>query len=164
VLTAIKENGQMNRDTSDVYDPGPTDMQLRALDSIGQEDLDLSDMSDPRVVKLLVLFWKGALTQVKTNELRVARLQGESMELRQDREDLRIEIARLQERVKASWLEIPISVGTGFAINMLTSNPSDQVGLVLLIISLVMLALLHGTDIVALAGRLRSTWKGNDNA
>jgi len=154
----------MNSDASLVYDPAPMDIQMRALDSIGLDDLQLSDISDPNVVKLFVFNQRVTLAQLKASEAKVTGLLEESMKLRQNREDLRIEIARLQERVKASWLEIPISVGSGFAINMLTNNIGDGVGWFLLIISLVMLAFLRGTDILkTLTGLPRMIRKGNDN-
>ena len=155
----------MNRDTPDVYDPNPMDMQMHALDSIGLDDLQLSDISDPNTVKLFVFNQRVTLAQLKASEARAAGLLGEGMKLRQDREDLRVEIARLQEQVKTSWLEIPISVGSGFAINMLTNNIRDGFGWFLLVISLTMLVFLRGIDILkALTGFSRMTRKGDDNA
>lgn len=155
----------MNRNTSVVYDPDPTDMQMHALENMGLGDLQLSDISDPNIVKLFVFNQQVTLAQLKASKAKATGLLGESMKLRQDREDLRIELARLQEQVKTSWLEIPISVGSGFAINMLTNNIGDGLGWFLLVISLMMLVFLRDINILkALTGFSRMTRKGDDNA
>lgn len=155
----------MNRDTPVVYDPDPTDMQMRALDGLGLDDLQLSDISNPDVVKLLVSNQRVTLVQLKACQAKADGVLSENTKLRQNREDLRVDIARLQERVKTSWLEIPISVASGFAINMLTDDIKDGIGWFLLIITLVMLVFLRGTDILKAPGELlRMIKRGNDNA
>jgi hypothetical protein len=80
------------------------------------------------------------LAQLKSSQGNEMRLQLEKGELQKDREDLRIGVAKLQSGARATLLEIPISVLSGFAINMLSTNPKDGVGWFMFIISLVMLS------------------------
>jgi hypothetical protein len=155
----------MNGDTSVVYDPDATDLQISALDNIGLDQPQLSDMSDPKVLRILLWYQRVTLEQLKASSRQRTDLEREGMQLRQAREDLRVHMARLEERVKGSWLEIPISMASGFAINTLTVNPRDGVGWFLLVVSLVMLVLLRGSDATAtIKGRLIGSAKGGENA
>ena len=78
---------------------------------------------------------------------------------------LKEHLDRLWYSAKAIWLEIPISIASGFAINMLTNEPTNGVGWFLLIISLILLVLLRFSDIRNTVDRyLPKSRKGEANA
>jgi len=160
--TGRREKREINHDKYDVYDP--MEIQLRALDAIRVDDLNLADLASPEVVRLFVHNQRVTLVQLRDSEARGDELRDENVELRRSREELRVDFARLQERVSASWLEIPISMSSGFAINMLADNvgDNDKTGWFLLIVSLVMLLFLRVRDILPAMERLVNQMKGKD--
>lgn len=132
-----------------VYDPDPTELQLQALRAISTEKLQTSDLTSPQVVQLLILNQQISLAQLKEAKSELAGLQRENSELKQDRENLRVDLAGLRERINVAWLEIPIGIATGFAINMLTSGTNTTLGWFLLLIGVVMLLYLRAGHVLS---------------
>lgn len=153
----------MNEDKPTVYDPAPMDMQIRAWDKISVEDLEASDLSSPQIVQILIHEQRVALTQLKASQIEVANLRGDSSKLKDEREYLRIQIATLESQVNATWLEIPISILSGFAINLLSSDAQNGLGWFLLILSVLMLVYLRGNQFIRYISQVRKA-KDNRNA
>lgn len=135
---------RMAEEKAIVFDPDPTDMQLSAWEQINVGKLQATDLCSPEAVQLLIHMQRVALAQLKTTKASETRLALEKGQLQEDREDLRVEVATLQSGVRTTWLEIPMSVLSGFAINMLSANPKDGVGWFILVLSLLMLVFLRG--------------------
>jgi hypothetical protein len=125
-----------------VFDP--TDMQLSAWEQIDVGKLQASDLCSPEAVQLLIHIQRVTLTQLKSTKASETRLAQEKGQLQEDREDLRVEVATLQSSIRTTWLEIPMSMLSGFAINILSASPKDGVGWVILVLSLLMLVALRG--------------------
>lgn len=127
-----------------VFDPDPTDLQMTAWEQIGVDKLQATDLCSPEAVQLLIHIQRITAAQLKTTKASESRLAQEKGHLQDVRENLRVEVATLQSGVRATWLEIPISVLSGFSINMLSANPKDGVGWFILVLSLLMLVFLRG--------------------
>lgn len=134
----------MHKENVIVFDPDSTDLQLNALEQINIDKLQATDLCSPEAVQLLIHMHRVALAQLKAARASEARLVLEKEKLQQDRENLRIDVATLQNGFHLTWLEIPMSVFSGFAINMLSSKPNEGVGWFMLILSLLMLLFLRG--------------------
>jgi hypothetical protein len=146
-----------------VFDPDPTDIQMTALGQINLENLQASDLCTPEAVGLLVHIQRVTLAQLKSSKTSESRLALDKDKLQEEKGDLRVQIAKLQSNVHASWLEIPISLLTGFAINMLSSSPANTdktVGWFMLVVGLFMLAFLRGGR--AISAVLKAIRKTNE--
>jgi hypothetical protein len=138
-----------------VYDP--TDYQLRDLDRMleAAEGLSVADLAKKPEAILLILRQQAAqLYELRASKNEIVELRTANMELRDDRESLRIGLAKLQERESVSLIEIPISIASGFAINMLTSNIQSGFGWLLLILSLSMLSVVRKSQLNAFLQRV----------
>lgn len=127
-----------------IFDPDPTDMQMTAWEQINVEKLQATDLCSPEAVQLLIHMQRVTLAQLKTSKAAETRFASEKDQLQIDRENLRVEVAKLQNGVRTTWLEIPISILSGFAINMLSTNIKNGIGWFVLILSLLMLVFLRG--------------------
>lgn len=127
-----------------IFDPDPTDIQMTALGQINLDTLQAADLCTPEAVGLLIHIQRVTVAQLKSSKSSEIRLARENDQLREEKGDLLVEIAKLQSGVHAGWLEIPISLLTGFAINMLSSSPTNSVGWFMLTVGLLMLAFLRG--------------------
>lgn len=143
------------------YDPDPTDLQMRILETVGGDNLTASDLANPQVVQILVNNQRVSLTQLKAAQAETEQLRVEIDQLRIDRENLRIRIATIESHSNAAWLEIPISILSGFAINMLTSDVKDGLGWFLLIISMLMLIYLRGKHLMDSITKQNSEGRAN---
>ena len=132
-----------------VYDPDATDLQIRDWQMVGTPAHDLAALAKPETLQVIIQQNLYNLAQLKEHKNRVARLTEENLDLRQDREDLRVRAARTEEQSNLQWFEIPASLLSGFSINMLTANGKDMVGWVLLIVSLVLIAGVRAQQIAA---------------
>ncbi|MGQ9627324.1 MAG: hypothetical protein ACUVV0_10535 [Anaerolineae bacterium] len=143
-----------------IYDP--TEAQLKALDRLGLEEPKLDDLCNPTAVNLLIQQRRVNLMELMELKHEQSRLLIANEKLRDDRENLRIELARSQERQSISWLEILVGIISGFSINLLTMDWKNSMGWFLLLISTVMLLYLRMPQISAiLKGQGR---KEKDNA
>ncbi|HEU4510629.1 MAG TPA: hypothetical protein VFR78_20530 [Pyrinomonadaceae bacterium] len=127
-----------------VYDA--TDVHLRSiigLTSGASTSLTPSDLAKPEIVLLLLSQHEVTLTEIKTHKADNSRLQDEIRNLIAEREQLRIDLAKAKERRSILLLEVPMSILIGFATKMLTVNPLDGIGWVLLLIGLVMLLMVR---------------------
>ncbi|MEW5985170.1 MAG: hypothetical protein AB1791_00885 [Chloroflexota bacterium] len=129
---------------------------------IGTDDLTAAKLARPEIVQILVQMRRDSIYQLRVVKADLERAQGENTQIRQARENLLVENAKLQERIKSSWLEIPISMLSGYAINLLATNAQNGVGWFLLIISLLMLAFLRGSQVSSALDRLASRRKGEN--
>lgn len=137
----------MNEDKTVIYDPNPLDIELEIFGSFSSGNMDINDLAKPEVVRLLIHNQRISLIKLKQSEKQIDNFQKQNSELMENRENLRIQLAKRQEWEKATWLEIPISILSGFAINMLATNSSNGTGWFLLIISLIMLIFLRGVNL-----------------
>ena len=137
----------MNPDNPVVYDPSPTDIELQAWENIGVEKMDISELAKPEVVQLLVHSLRMNLSKLKASENEIRNLRNDNTNLREERENLKIKIAKFQERIKSTWLQIPISLLGGFALNILVKDFKDGIGWILLIFCFIMLVFLRGSDV-----------------
>lgn len=124
-----------------VYDP--TEIQLRSLEEAMTEKLNVTDLASPQMVQMILQREVVMLTEMRGLKAEVNRLQGTNGRLMQDRENLRIDLATAGQRESTSWIEIPISILAGFAINMLTADFKSGLGWALLILSIVVLLFLR---------------------
>lgn len=139
--------------SSDVYDP--TDLQINWVRSLSTEELTVSDLAKkPEAIELLLRQHTVILYDLKSCQGNLTECRNTNEELKNVREKLRVELAALHERANVSLIEIPISMASGFAINILTSNPASILGLALLILSLFMLVFLRWPQVISLFTRL----------
>jgi len=136
----------MDEENTIVFDPDPTDMQMNAWERINVDTLQAKDLCTPEAIQLLIHMQKVTLAQLKSTKASETRLALEKDHLQEVRGDLRVEVATLQSGVRMTWLEIPVSMISGFAINMLSSNLKDGLGWFMLILSLFMLVFLRGNQ------------------
>jgi hypothetical protein len=132
-----------------VFDPDPTDMQMTALGQLNLENLQASDLCTPEAVVLLVHIQRVALAELKVSKTSEKRLACEKDQLQEEKGNLRVDVAKLQSSINTTWLEIPISLLTGFAINMLSSDKANVVGWFMLVMGLLMLAFLRGEHAIS---------------
>ena len=119
------------------YDPtNPTDAQLENLISLQNSDFNADDLLNPGVVQMLLQQHGFSLMKVKSLEKDLSSLQKKNNELRDDRETLRIRIAKSRTDSRVQLAQILISVLGGFAINMLTTDWTNGLGWVLLLLSI----------------------------
>ncbi len=122
-----------------IFDPESEDLQFDALDGLGFDKLQVNDLCSPEAIHLLVHMQKISLKELKSAKLREQHLLENNERLRGDRENLRIKVAELNVLTRVSWFEIPVSILSGFAINILTSDKSNVTGWFMLIISVTLL-------------------------
>ena len=126
-----------------VYDDS-TDMQLRTLsDFTTGPPLSLNDLAKPETVQLMITQQMITLTELRSAKADAVELRRQIKQLTDDRERLRIDLAKSKERRSILWLEVPMGVLFGFATKMLTTNSADGTGWVLLVVSLAMLVILR---------------------
>ena len=119
------------------YDP--TDIQIDSFKKISITDMDLEELSDPHVVKMLLHQHLLNLHQLKATKKDLSEKQIELNTLKKDREDLRIELAGLNQSVGVDMASIFISFLGGFAINLLTTDWSNGLGWVIFSLCLAIL-------------------------
>lgn len=137
-----------------IYDPDPTDMQLHALDAIGMEGMQPADLTKPEATKFLALLFRITAAHLKAAERNVSKLSDENRSLLGERESLRIDLAKLQERSHFSWLEVPISFVIGFAINMLAADYANGLGWFMLLIGLFILGFMRLAELTSAIAHL----------
>lgn len=113
-------------------------------------------------MQILIQMRRDLSSELRAVKSDLIQAHSENTELREARETLLVENAKLQERMKTSWLEIPVSVLSGFAINLLATNVQDGLGWFLLVLSLVMLAFLRGSQISFVLDRLAGRRNGEN--
>lgn len=144
-----------NRSKPVVYDSGPTDAQIRFLEGISNDDLTVTDLSDPKVIQLLLHNQRVSLSEIKVAQGEISNLRAENDQLRSDRENLRIQLVANESKSNVYWLEIPVSILSGFAINMLTTDFKDAIGWLFLIMSFVMLIPFRGQQLLSMLPKWR---------
>lgn len=137
----------MSSDEAVVFDPETT--QLQALTPFGIGNLQPEDLASLPVVHLLLDQQRLTVVELKAAKHELSNVRLENSTLRQDREDLRVEVAKLDERVSVSWVEIAAGITAGFAGNMLTNDWQNPIGWFLLIVSLFMIAVLRGIPMLS---------------
>lgn len=123
------------------YDP--TEMQFHAWDAVGLQALTEADLARPEAVKLLLTFHRLTAAHLMASEKKCAAVASDNRTLRSQRETLRINNARLESQSHYTWVEIPISILTGFAVNILTRDYHDGLGWALLVTNIAILLFLR---------------------
>jgi len=145
----------VSQDESVTYDPSPsvdpTEAQLKSIGQMGI-DLDAGDLASPEMTKFLLQNHRTSLLQYREAKKEVEKLREEKDDLVSLRESLNVKLARKEAYEEITWLEIPVSILSGFAINMLVTDIKDGFGWLLIVLSIVMLFLV----------RLRSIEGGNN--
>jgi hypothetical protein len=131
----------MSETTETVYDS--TEIQLQALKESITKRLKPEDLTRPEVVQLILEREIVTLTELKT-------YKDDNMGLLEQRENLRIELAKSEQREVITWIEVPISFLGGFAINLLTDNLRSGLGWILLVLSISILLILRLPHIASL--------------
>ena len=103
-----------------VYDS--TEMQLKTLNQVVKESLRLEELATPPIVQIILERELVLLTELKTLKNKINEVQDANLNLISERENLRIGLAKSEQRESISWIEIPIGILSGFAINMLSNN------------------------------------------
>lgn len=136
-----------------VYDP--TDIQIKNLLEY-QANLNIKELATPEMVQMILQREFITLAELKTIKSNMNQMTVGNNALREEKEELRIELAKSQQREGITWIEIPVSILSGFSINMLTDNFSNGTGWFLLIVSLFILFILR---LDALSGLFRKDSK-----
>jgi len=131
-----------------VYDP--TEMQIRELDKmLDTQQLSVTNLAkNPQAIQLVLRQQALLLYELRQNKTTLLDAKVTADKLRDERESLRISLAQLTEHEKVSVIEIPISIASGFAINILTTKPTDLVGWLLLVITFILLLFLRQRQIL----------------
>lgn len=134
--------------TETVYDS--TDYQMESLSNLRGGDLTIKDISKPETVSILIERHFVTLTELKSVKSEVIDLKSQVNILREERTNLKVDLARSGERETILWLEIPLSFLGGFAINLITGKEPEsiKIGWFLLIVSLLMLVFLRLAPII----------------
>lgn len=130
----------------------PTELQLQSWGKVGVEDLQPSDLSTPEGVNARWLIYTHlvTLTQLKAAQVDVSTLRAENANLVEEKANLREKIASRGSDARFTALEIPVSIFTGFAIEMLAENAKDAFGWIMLIVGIVGLLLIRGQDVLSI--------------
>jgi hypothetical protein len=134
-----------------VYDP--TDVQLNHLRDRMTEKLSATDLARPEIVQLINEQQEALLIELKITKAELMELRSENRKLTETRENLRVQIAKIEQHQTILWLEIPLSVIGAFSVNMLTNDLKDMMGWFLLLISLMMLLFLRLGKVETISGR-----------
>lgn len=132
----------MSEEKSITYDPStsdPTEAQLESIGKMGFDDLSAEDLATPELVKFLLLNQRNLLLQYKEASKEIEKLKEQKGGLLEIKETLNVDLAKKEAYKEIAWLEILISVVSGFAINMLVIDTSDGTGWIMLILSVSML-------------------------
>lgn len=143
-----------------VYDP--TELQLRALNEVATRKLNPTDFATPELVQLLLEKHYLSLAELKISKDELLKLRAENDNLRRERENLRIDLVKSQQRESVLWLEIPLGILSGFAINLLTSDPKNATGWVLLILCTIMLLYLRAPQFITKSKKGEENVKGEN--
>lgn len=135
------------------YDPSPDpiSMELEGWSGFDLKGLNAEDLTaSPVVIKLLI----------SNQQLTLARLRkAENLieTLRDDKENLRVDLARSESKSSIILVEIPVGFMGGIGVNMLTSSPANPIigGLLIGCASLILLVLRFG-DVTAACQRMRA--------
>lgn len=138
-----------------VFDP--LDTQIQALDKLLREkELSFDSLAkNPETIQLLLQQQSIQLLEHKSLKYELSQFRNESESLKKERENLRIEVAVFKERENGTLLEIPISIVSGFAINLLSVNTSNGTGWLLLILSLILLMFIRKSQIDKLSKQFK---------
>jgi hypothetical protein len=142
-----------------VYNPNdPTDAQIQDLDKLlRDEELSVADLvKRPEAIQLLLRQNNIQLIEQKSIKVELAELKSVNEGLREDREQLRIDVAILKERDTVTLMEIPISIVSGFAINLIVADYSSSIGWLLLLLSLSLLLFIRRGQIEKVIQKRRS--------
>lgn len=132
----------MSDEKAITHDPSisdPTEAQLESITKMGFDDLDVKDLASPEMVKFLLFNYRNLLLQYKSADKDIEKLNKEKDELLQLKENLNVKLAEKNAHKELDWLEILISILSGYAINTLVINPSDSSGWIMLILSVAIL-------------------------
>lgn len=114
-------------------------VQIESIERLASENLSLDDFSTPQMASLLLERHRVTLTELKSKQGQLNEAEKEMARVSSELTELRVELARAEERQFSLWLEIPLGIFSGFAINILTGDIRNGVGWFILIVSLLML-------------------------
>lgn len=130
-----------------VYDP--TEVQLRDLNGL----LDAAKLTVESIagnsgaIQLLLRQQTVQLHELGATKRDLAEANQDLETMRGEREILRIHVTKLESRADISFIQIPISIASGFAINVLTADIKSPHGWLLLGFTSFLLLFLRKNDI-----------------
>jgi FtsZ-binding cell division protein ZapB len=116
-----------------IYDP--YEVELQQLNALGAGDIQL-DFTNPQAARFLAQQSTVRLFELRAQRAALQRLQREVDALRDQREQLRVDNGRLQEREHISWIEFPAGILCGIAGNLLTTRADNFFAWGLLVLGL----------------------------
>jgi hypothetical protein len=114
------------------YDP--TDMRIASVAKFGLNDIDITEITNESSVRLILDQHLGNLYDLKATKEDLVKSKGELSSLRLERESLRVQLAESASSAGVDLASILVSLLGGFAINMLTTDRSNALGWVILIL------------------------------
>jgi len=123
-----------------IYDP--TDLQIDSYKKINLFDMDIEELSNPQAVRMIIYQHIINLHELKVTKTKLDNKEIELENVKKERENLKVNLAGLEQSVGIDLARIAISFLGGFAINMLTKNWKDGLGWVIFIICIVVILIL----------------------
>ncbi len=134
-----------------VYPSDPTERQLQSIDELlGLTSHSLDDYAKPEMAAILLDRHRLTLVELMTAKARNHDLETSVNQLRTALDRRTIDLAIATERNSNLWMEIPIGILSGFAINLLTGEHPPIFAWVVLIICVVVLIYIRYSSIVSL--------------
>ena len=129
-------------ENAEPYEDSSADVQLGMFGGVDASNLTQKELAKPEAVALLISSWRITLHDLKAAQKIIERLRRENTQLRDSREEVRLELATLRERAQYSIFQILVGFMTGYAINRLAANIKDSLGWIALAVGSVMLLVL----------------------
>lgn len=127
----------MAEEKSPVYDPNPISAQIgmiSALDEVKPEDLQ-----SPKAAKVFLQNYTINLFHLKDAQVKLDRILKENTYLVQQREILNVNLAKAMERLRITWIEIPVSLFGGYGLNIITQDSKSSMGWMICIFTVLIL-------------------------
>jgi len=120
----------------------PTDLQIDSYKKINLSDMDLEEFSNPQAVKMMIYQHVINLHELKATKSKLDNKEIELEAAKKEREDLRVNLAGLEQTVGIDLASIAVSFLGGFSINMLTENWQDGLGWIIFILCIAIILIL----------------------
>lgn len=146
-----------------VYPADSTEAQLQSIDDLlAFTHRSLEDLAKPEMVGILLERHRMTLLDLKNARTEIESLKELVEGQRGAKDDLAIQLARSTERNTILWLEIPLSIFSGYAINLLTTPNPPVIAWVILVICLLGLLYIRYPSIIEIAGKASMLNKQTD--
>lgn len=127
----------MAEDKSFVYDPNPVSAQIGMISMT--EEIRPEDLQSPKAAKVFLQNFTINLIHLQDAQNKLDAVQKENTNLREQREQLSIDLAKSTERLKITWIEIFVSLFCGYGINTITQDPKSAIGWIIVVFTIAIL-------------------------